>query len=64
VFFEEQQKNEFSMARLMLSDELCLKLWLILLQEGIYDNRNLQHSVEEMLYRMREGILSGTCTSH
>lgn len=43
------------MPRLMLSDELWPKLRLILLQEGIYDNRNLRRSVEGMLYRMRVG---------
>ncbi|MCG8609454.1 MAG: IS5 family transposase [Pseudomonadales bacterium] len=44
------------MPRLMLSDELWLKLKLILLQFGVYDKRSLRMTVEGMLYRMRTGL--------
>ena len=44
------------MPRLMLSDELWLKLKLILLQFGAYDKRSLRMTVEGMLYRMRTGL--------
>ncbi|SEQ01014.1 Putative transposase of IS4/5 family [Nitrosomonas ureae] len=43
------------MPRLMLSDELWSKLEKILLQEAIYNKRNLRMTVEGMLYRMRVG---------
>jgi len=40
------------MPRLMLSDEFWSKLEKILLQEAIYNKRNLRMTVEGMLYRM------------
>ena len=44
------------MPRLMLSDEFFWsKLEKILLQEAIYNKRNLRMTVEVMLYRMRVG---------
>ncbi len=43
------------MPRLMLSDEFWPKLEKILLQEAIYNKRNLRMTVENMLYRMRVG---------
>ncbi len=43
------------MPRLMLSDEFWSKLEKILLQETIYNKRNLRMTVEGMLYRMRVG---------
>jgi len=43
------------MPRLLLSDELWPKLRKILLQESIYNKRNLRMTVEAMLYRMRTG---------
>jgi transposase len=43
------------MPRLMLSDEFWSKLKKILLQEAIYNKRNLRMTVESMLYRMRVG---------
>jgi transposase len=43
------------MSRLMLSDEFWSKLEKILLQEAIYNKRNLRMTVEGMLYRMRVG---------
>ena len=43
------------MPRLMLSNELWSKLETILLQEAIYNKRNLRMTVEGMLYRMRVG---------
>ena len=43
------------MPRLMLSDEFWSKLEKILLQESIYNKRNLRMTVEGMLYRMRVG---------
>ncbi len=43
------------MPRLMLSDEFWSKLEKILLQEAIYNKRNLRMTVEGMLYRMRVG---------
>ncbi len=43
------------MPRLMLSDEFWSKLEKILLQEAIYNKRNLRMTVEGMLYRMRIG---------
>ena len=45
------------MPRLMLSDEFWSKLEKILLQEAIYNKRNLRMTVEGMLYRMRVGCL-------
>jgi len=39
----------------MLNDELWSKLKKILLQEAIYNKRNLRMTVEGMLYRMRVG---------
>ena len=43
------------MSRLMLNDELWSKLKKILLQEAIYNKRNLRMAVEGMLDRMRVG---------
>ncbi len=43
------------MPRLMLSNEFWSKLEKILLQEAIYNKRNLRMTVEGMLYRMRVG---------
>ena len=43
------------MPRLMLSDEFWSKLEKILLQEAIYNKRNLRMTVEGMLYRIRVG---------
>ena len=43
------------MPRLLLSDELWSKLEKILLQESIYNKRDLRMTVERMLYRMRVG---------
>ena len=43
------------MPRLLLSDELWSKLEKILLQESIYNKRDLRMTVEGMLYRMRVG---------
>jgi transposase len=43
------------MPRLLLNDELWSKLKKILLQEGIYNKRNLRLMVEGMLYRLRVG---------
>jgi transposase len=43
------------MPRLMLSDEHWSKLKGIMLQEKIYDKRNLRLMTEGMLYRMRVG---------
>ena len=43
------------MLRLMLNDEFWLKLEKILLQEAIYNKRNLRLTVEGILYRMRVG---------
>ena len=43
------------MPRLMLSDELWSKLEKILLQESIYNKRDLRMTIEGMLYRMRVG---------
>ena len=53
--FLYHQQNEFAMPRLMLSDEFWSKLEKILLQEAIYNKRNLRMTVEGMLYRMRVG---------
>ena len=44
------------MPRLLLSDELWLKLKLILLQCGVYDKSNLRLVVEGILYRLRTGL--------
>ena len=44
------------MPRLLLSDELWLKLRIILLQFGVYDKRNLRKMVEGMFYRLRTGL--------
>ncbi len=53
------------MPRLMLSDEFWSKLEKILLQETIYNKRNLRMTVEGMLYRMRVGCPCGeTCRRH
>ncbi|SDY54681.1 Putative transposase of IS4/5 family [Nitrosomonas sp. Nm58] len=43
------------MPRLMLTDEFWPKLEKILLQEAIYDKRDLRMTVEDVLYRMRVG---------
>lgn len=43
------------MLRLMLNDELWLKLRQVMLQHKIYDKPNLRMMVEAMLYRMRVG---------
>ncbi|MCO6427690.1 transposase, partial [Nitrosomonas communis] len=43
------------MPRLMLNDEFWSKLEKILLQESIYNKRNLRMTVEGILYRMRVG---------
>ena len=43
------------MPRLMLSDELWLKLKKILLQQAIYHKPDLRMTVEGMRYRMRVG---------
>jgi hypothetical protein len=43
------------MPRLLLSDELWSKLEKTLLQESIYNKRDLRMTVEGMLYRMRVG---------
>jgi len=43
------------MPRLLLSDEHWLKLREILLHKNIYNKRDLQMTVEGMLYRMRTG---------
>ncbi|GHA20615.1 hypothetical protein GCM10007082_21720 [Oceanisphaera arctica] len=43
------------MPRLLFTDELWSKLRKILLQESIYDQRDLRMTVEGMLYRMRTG---------
>lgn len=43
------------MPRLMLNDEFWSKLKKILLQESIYNKRNLRLTVEGILYRMRVG---------
>ncbi|WP_319783178.1 IS5 family transposase [Oceanisphaera sp. IT1-181] len=43
------------MPRLLLTDEFWSKLRKILLQESIYDKRDLRMTVEGMLYRMRTG---------
>jgi len=48
-------KNEFTMPRLMLNDELWSKLGGLMLQHKIYDKPNLCKWVEAMLYRMRVG---------
>jgi hypothetical protein len=49
------------MPRLVLGDEFWLKLEKILLQEAIYNKRNLRMTVERMLYRMRIGCPGETC---
>lgn len=49
------------MPRLMLSDEFWSKLEKILLQEAIYNKRNLRMTVEGMLYRMRVAVRGETC---
>ena len=41
------------MPRLMLSDEFWSKLEKALLQEAIYNKRNLRMTIEGMLYRMQ-----------
>lgn len=43
------------MPRLMLSDELWSKLKGMMLQESIYNKRDLRMVVEGMLYRLRVG---------
>ena len=43
------------MPRMMLNDEYWSKLEKILLQESIYNKRNLRMTVEGILYRMRVG---------
>lgn len=48
-------QHEFAMPRLLLNDELWSKLKKILLQERIYNKRNLRLMVEAMLYRLRVG---------
>ena len=44
------------MPRLLLSDELWLKLRIILLHFGVYDKHNLRKMVEGMFYRLRTGL--------
>lgn len=44
------------MPRLLLTDEFWSKLRKILLQESIYNKRDLRMTVEGMLYRMRTGF--------
>lgn len=44
------------MPRLSLSDELWLKLKLILHQCGVYDKCNLRMTIEGILYRLRTGL--------
>jgi hypothetical protein len=51
------------MPRLLLTDELWSKLRKILLQESIYDKRDLRMTVEGMLYRMRGLPLAGSTQS-
>ncbi|CAE6507635.1 hypothetical protein NMYAN_260019 [Nitrosomonas nitrosa] len=58
--FLYHQQNEFAMPRLMLSDEFWSKLEKILLQEAIYNKRNLRMTVEGILYRMRVGVRGET----
>jgi hypothetical protein len=43
------------MSRLMLNDEFWSKLEKILLQESIYNKRDLRLTAEKILYRMRVG---------
>jgi transposase len=43
------------MQRFMLTDELWSKLLIILLNNRIYDKRDLRLTVEGILYRLREG---------
>lgn len=43
------------MTRLILTDVLWSKLKTIMLQQGIYDKRNLRMIVEGILYRLRTG---------
>jgi transposase len=43
------------MVRLMLTDELWLKLGTIMRQNGVYNKSNLQQTVEAILYLMRVG---------
>lgn len=43
------------MPRLMLTDELWSKLWLILSENDIYDKPDLRHTIEGILYKMRVG---------
>ncbi len=52
------------MPRLMLSDEFWPKLEKILLQEIIYNKRNLCITVEGMLYRMQVSCPEETCRRH
>lgn len=47
------------MPRLLLSDELWLKLRIILLHFGVYDKHNLRKMVEGMFYRLRTGLPFG-----
>ncbi len=44
------------MIRLMLTDELWLKLRTIMRQHGVYDKPGLRKTVEGILYRMRTGL--------
>jgi hypothetical protein len=55
LVFPRHQQNEFAMSRLMPSYKFWSKLEKILLQETIYNKRNLCMTVEGMLYRMRAG---------
>ena len=45
--------TEIAMPGMMLSDKFWSKLEKILLQEAIYNKRNLRMTVEGILYRMR-----------
>ncbi len=44
------------MPRLTLNDERWSTLKSILLEEGIYENKNLRTAVEGVIYRMRTGV--------
>ena len=43
------------MPRTMLNDELWLKLWPIMSENGVYDKPDLRLTTEGILYRMRSG---------
>ena len=50
-----QHRYEFTMPRLLLSDEHWSKLREILLRKAIYNKRDRRMTVEGMLYHMRTG---------